>query len=135
MSSNQPRKPAGTPAGGRWAPATHAEAQVDLYPTMSEFPDNYQRVGGVSGAPVAVLRHLVPATEQGWKVLFRLAEVNHENWCLLGGQMMYLLAIEAGRSLPRPTSDMDVVVDLRAHKGSTEWLAKWLVSHGFEAPR
>ena len=30
MSTNQPRKPAGTPVGGQFAPTTHAEADVDL---------------------------------------------------------------------------------------------------------
>lgn len=32
MSANQPRKPAGTPAGGQWAPMAHAEPEVDLVP-------------------------------------------------------------------------------------------------------
>ena len=30
MSASQPRRPAGTPAGGQWAPAQHAEADVEL---------------------------------------------------------------------------------------------------------
>jgi hypothetical protein len=30
MSANQPRKPAGTPVGGQWAPAAHTEADIDL---------------------------------------------------------------------------------------------------------
>ena len=32
MSTNQPRKPAGTPSGGQWAPAAHDEADIDLSP-------------------------------------------------------------------------------------------------------
>jgi|GEM_PF-5029081 hypothetical protein len=32
MSKNQPRKPAGTPAGGQWAPAPHAEPEITLRP-------------------------------------------------------------------------------------------------------
>ncbi len=32
MSTGQPRRPAGTPAGGQWAPAQHAEADIDLSP-------------------------------------------------------------------------------------------------------
>ena len=35
MSTNQPRKPFGTPAGGQWAPAQHAEADVDLGPATT----------------------------------------------------------------------------------------------------
>lgn len=33
MSANQPRKPAGTPVGGQWAPTQHEEADIDLGPT------------------------------------------------------------------------------------------------------
>ena len=32
MSTYQPRKPAGTPVGGQWAPMAHAEADIDLSP-------------------------------------------------------------------------------------------------------
>ena len=32
MSTGQPRRPAGTPTGGQWAPAQHAEADIDLGP-------------------------------------------------------------------------------------------------------
>jgi len=35
MSTNQPRKPAGTPIGGQWAPAEHAEADIELKATKS----------------------------------------------------------------------------------------------------
>ena len=34
MSTNQPRKPAGIPAGGQWAAMTHAESDVDLSPAQ-----------------------------------------------------------------------------------------------------
>jgi hypothetical protein len=32
MSTNQPRKPAGAPVGGQWAPVAHDEADIDLSP-------------------------------------------------------------------------------------------------------
>lgn len=32
MSINQPRKPAGTPVGGQWAPTAHSEPDVELTP-------------------------------------------------------------------------------------------------------
>ena len=32
MSKNQPRKPAGTPAGGQWAPMAHEEPEITLRP-------------------------------------------------------------------------------------------------------
>ncbi len=38
MSTNQPRRPAGAPTGGQWAPAQHDEADIDLLasPTLGE---------------------------------------------------------------------------------------------------
>jgi hypothetical protein len=65
-------------------------------------------------------------------LLFELGEEDTKNWCLLGGQMMYLLAAEAGRTLARPTADMDVVIDVRESPGSTEWLAHWLDHRNFD---
>ena len=32
MNVDQPRRPAGTPAGGQWAPAAHSEPEVELAP-------------------------------------------------------------------------------------------------------
>jgi len=34
-NNNQPRKPAGTPAGGQWAPTTHAEPEIELAAALS----------------------------------------------------------------------------------------------------
>lgn len=38
MSTNQPRRSPGTPAGGQWAPAQHDEADINLpiSPTVTE---------------------------------------------------------------------------------------------------
>jgi hypothetical protein len=74
---------------------------------------------------------LLPAAQQGWEVLLELAEDNDTDWLLIGGQMMYLLAIEHGTQLPRPTADMDVVVNVGARPGGTRWLAGWLLDRGF----
>ncbi len=43
MSTNQPRRSAGTPVGGQWAPVQHNEADVELGltatgPIVTEFP-------------------------------------------------------------------------------------------------
>ena len=35
MSTNQPRKPAGAPTGGQWAPTSHDEADIDLKENQS----------------------------------------------------------------------------------------------------
>lgn len=83
-----------------------------------------------NGAPV-VLDRLTPAAEDGWHILFDLTEADSENWLLIGGQMVYLLAIENGVEPVRATDDLDVAVDVRSKQGGTEWLADWLVDKGF----
>lgn len=75
---------------------------------------------------------LTPAAEQGWGMLFDLAESDLDSWLLVGGQMMQLLAAEHGvGGAVRPTDDVDVVVDVRSRPGGTRWLAEWLVDRGF----
>lgn len=54
--------------------------------------------------------------------MFDLTEADSENWLLIGGQMIYLLAIENGVQPVRATDDLDVVVDVRSKQGGTEWL-------------
>jgi hypothetical protein len=75
---------------------------------------------------------LTPAAEEGWWTLFDLAEANTGDWLLIGGQMMFLLAVEHGASLPRATDDVDVVVNVRTMVRGTEWLSDWLLARGFE---
>ncbi|MDQ1743999.1 MAG: hypothetical protein QOE23_2338 [Pseudonocardiales bacterium] len=81
---------------------------------------------------VAVLDRLTPAAEEGWHLLFDLAQIDVRSWMLIGGQLVYLLAAENGTELPRPTDDIDVVIDVRARPGGTEWFAGWLVERGYE---
>lgn len=78
------------------------------------------------------LVELTPAAEEGWWTLFDLAEANTGDWLLIGGQMMFLLAVEHGASLPRATDDVDVVVNVRTMVRGTEWLSDWLLARGFE---
>jgi hypothetical protein len=81
-------------------------------------------------API-LLDRLMPAQEQAWHTLFELAETEPTNWVLVGGQMVYLLAVENGRSPTRATVDADVVMDVRAKIRGTQWLAGWLESRGY----
>lgn len=79
------------------------------------------------------LDRLPAPVEEGWWTLFDLGEEDTENWLLIGGQMMHVLAAEHGVSgLVRPTDDVDIVMNVRAKPGGTEWLAKWLQDRGFE---
>jgi len=77
------------------------------------------------------LRRLTPAAEEGWATLFALAEETTAGWILVGGQMMFVLAVEFGAERSRPTEDIDVVVDVRARPDGTQWLSSWLGQRGF----
>lgn len=78
------------------------------------------------------LDRLTPAAEEGWWILFELADVDIESWTLIGGQMMHVLAAEHEVSeTVRPTDDVDIVMDVRVKPGGTEWLAKWLQARHF----
>ena len=69
--------------------------------------------------------------QQAWHVLLDLAEEDVAHWCLVGGQMVYVHAAEAGVKPPRPTVDVDVVVDVQAKPDATTWLSTWLINNGF----
>lgn len=77
------------------------------------------------------LRRLTPAAEEGWATLFALADETTESWVLVGGQMMYVLAVELGAERVRPTEDIDVVVNVRVRPNGTAWLSRWLETRGF----
>jgi hypothetical protein len=81
---------------------------------------------------VIELVELTPAAEEGWWTLFELAETNKPDWLLVGGQMMFLLAVEHEATLPRATDDVDIVVNVRTMQRGTEWLSKWLIARGFQ---
>ncbi|MDQ1734793.1 MAG: hypothetical protein QOH56_1044 [Pseudonocardiales bacterium] len=78
------------------------------------------------------LLDVTPAAEEGWWLLFELADDNRDDWLLVGGQMMYLLAAEHSAPLPRTTDDIDVVVNVRTLPGGTQWLSAWLIDRDFE---
>ena len=58
MSTNQPRTPAGTPAGGQWAPMAHAEAEVELEPLRTTVPPKQPWVASDDLGPVQAKRAL-----------------------------------------------------------------------------
>lgn len=79
-----------------------------------------------------VLEGMSPAQEQGWLVLLELFHGRRDDWTLVGGQMMYLLALENGAALPRTTTDMDVVINVVESPGAIRALASQLMKRGFE---
>lgn len=83
-------------------------------------------------ADAITLPPMVPAQAAGWSVLLDVAEAFPDGWCLVGGQMVWLLAAEHGVPLPRATTDIDVVVDVRVRPRGIRDLCRWLEEQGFE---
>ena len=79
-----------------------------------------------------VLEGMSPAQEQGWLVLLDLFPNRRTDWTLIGGQMMYILAAENGVTMPRTTTDMDVVINVVESPGAIRALACQLMRQGFE---
>jgi hypothetical protein len=82
--------------------------------------------------PVVLAETMSPAQHQGWRVLLDLAKVFSPGWCLVGGQMVWLLAAEHGADPPRATDDVDLVVDIRAEPTGISDLCHWLENKSFD---
>ena len=63
-------------------------------------------------APVS-LPAMSPSQQEGWLVLLDLTDSFPDGWCLVGGQMVWLLAAEYGVEPLRTTDDVDI--DLGQH--------------------
>jgi hypothetical protein len=66
-----------------------------------------------------------------WLVLLDIAERRPADWTLVGGQMVLLHALEHGGSPPRISTDLDLVVDARAHPPAIPAMAETLERLGF----
>jgi hypothetical protein len=75
---------------------------------------------------------MTPAQQEGWHVLLDLCESFPDRWCIIGGQMVWLLAYEYGVEPIRATEDVDVVVDIRADQRLLMRMCAWLESHDFD---
>ncbi|MGH2879961.1 MAG: hypothetical protein ACRDK4_10205 [Solirubrobacteraceae bacterium] len=66
-----------------------------------------------------------------WRAVARVADALGEDrrWCLVGGLMVALFAIEADQP-QRSTTDIDVLVDARARPSGTRWAAARLEALG-----
>jgi hypothetical protein len=74
---------------------------------------------------------MTPAQEASWKVLLELCAEFPGGWCLIGGQMVWLLSLEHGVEPVRVTEDVDVAVDIRADQRGITRLCSWLEGHAF----
>lgn len=84
-------------------------------------------------APVASIRIdlIDPEAMQLWRTVAKVAEAfgQDRRWCLVGGLMVALFAIEAQQA-QRATSDIDVLADARARPSGTKWASTRLKALG-----
>ncbi|MBK8460136.1 MAG: hypothetical protein WAS07_15885 [Micropruina sp.] len=71
------------------------------------------------------------AQRQSWYALIDLHERLNSNWTLIGGQLVHLHCAERGASPPRPTNDVDTVLDIRASPLMHETFTGVLRAMGF----
>lgn len=57
---------------------------------------------------------MVEAQRQSWLVLLDVYERLNSGWTLIGGQLVHLHCAERNVVPPRPTTDVDTVLDVRA---------------------
>lgn len=67
-----------------------------------------------------------------WDTLIELSDVRPGEWTLIGGQMVFLHAIEHGATPPRISTDLDVVVNARIAGRPVAAFAGGLGDRGFE---
>lgn len=79
-------------------------------------------------APEIRIDVLDPATMALWRTVADVAkrlDDDRMRWCLVGGLMVALYAIESGQSA-RPTVDIDILGDARQRPSATEWVVQRL---------
>ena len=77
MGANQPRRPAGTPSGGQWAPTAHDEADVDL---LGDEPRGARSgsIGSAEGLVADGTGRAVDSRIAGWVEGFKAHVVPHK---------------------------------------------------------
>jgi hypothetical protein len=82
--------------------------------------------------PIIHVDAVDPDTMALWRTVAKVAqtlEEEHVGWCLVGGLMVALFAMEAGQ-IQRATTDIDVLGDARQRRSGTEQVAERLVALG-----
>lgn len=75
---------------------------------------------------------LVGHDDELWDALIELSELRPGEWTLIGGQMVFLHAIEHGEVPPRVSADLDVLVNARITGRPVASFAAGLEDLGFE---
>lgn len=77
------------------------------------------------------LPQMPPAQESAWYALFEIHEVYPSYWTLVGGQAVYLRAIERDAPYIRPTTVADTGLDVRLNPNALREFTQALVDLGF----
>jgi len=90
----------------------------------------------VSGWPVVDREPVSLPTLPGhddelWSALIELAELRPGEWTLIGGQMVFLHAMEHGVAPPRVSTDLDVLVNARVVTGGVRGFVLAIEAAGF----
>lgn len=79
---------------------------------------------------------VLPATSEYeaelWKTLLELTEQHSGEWTLIGGLMVFVLALEHDTTPPRVSTDIDVLVNARVMSDSIPEFVRELEQRGFE---
>ena len=66
-----------------------------------------------------------------WAALIEVSELRPGEWTLVGGQMVFLHAIEHGVTPPRVSTDLDVLVNARVVTGGVREFVTAIEERGF----
>lgn len=71
--------------------------------------------------------------QEAWQAVFEIHSAMPHGWVLVGGQAVYLHAIERGAPFVRPTKDADMALDIRAYPTMLHDFTALLVKLDFES--
>ncbi|MBL6927098.1 MAG: nucleotidyl transferase AbiEii/AbiGii toxin family protein [Acidimicrobiia bacterium] len=78
-----------------------------------------------------VLPPMVEGQAESWKALLEVAPSMGHDWILVGGQMVLLHCANRKHTGMRPTTDVDIVVDIRSPEQSLTRVNQLLIGAGF----
>lgn len=71
--------------------------------------------------------------QEAWQAVFEIHNAMPHGWVLVGGQAVYLHAIERGAPFVRPTKDADMALDIRAYPTMLHDFTALLVELNFKS--
>ena len=80
-----------------------------------------------------MLPRLGPHHDDLWTTLCDFGDAHHEDWVIIGGQMVMLHALQAGRDPGRVSQDLDTVIDARVRPPALPAFVATLANLGFKS--